>query len=935
MRVHSYPLLTDTFALYLLIDELPGLAHLTEHMLFMGSEKYPDENAHESFLAANGGHSNAYTDLELTCYYLDVQSGALEGALDRFSSFFHCPLLKEESIDKEINAVDSEHRNNTLADHWRIHQLSRTILGEGTNHPYSMFGTGNRESLEAHDIPTLRVAVLDFYNRYYKAINMTLCIVGKQSVDALKEMAETYFGCIPSGEDKDRPENVAMIQSNLPLRINTVPVSDSISLQLQWCMRETISLFRTKPSRYLSHLIGHEGPGSLLAAFRARGWAQELGADDISKSFRDFSIFTIHIELTELGLDNVEDVVRMVYAYLTLLQSIPFYVHDELSATSEMQFRFLSKRPASDTASTLASQMHVYPPIYFMSGPYKHFEFDPLLIEECRNSLKPETMLMFVSSKEFEGATEETDPWYGTQFKRVKIDSKFMDKLKNPLNDEELVKELHLPLLNDMLATNFELVERLPIFAENECIPRCFVDTSMCRLWYKPDTMFEMPKVNVMMLLRTPTAYLYGPKHSVMASLWVEIAREDCNEFTYAASMAGLHCDFANTREGLEIHVSGYSHKVYVLLQRVINAVHGIPDNLSEDLFQRIVDKLRRQFLAFLVSQPYEQAIQVADLCLEDTKWGIAMRMEALEEITLTDLAHFSRELMSRFHLELLVHGNLTAKEAADLSDIVINGLSAQPPFILPALRVARLLSDCVYRVRNTNEMDENSCTLVLYQMGPMDLRVNGALSLLHHLFREPSFNQLRTEEQLGYIVHSAVKTSGTKVKGLMVLVQGGSFDPVHMDERIESFLIQFRALLVTMTEEDFQTNVVSVCENLRERNKNLSEESSKHWHAITNQHYNFRRLEQIANEVQQLQKTDVLSILDKFMLTGSPYRRKLSVQVFGKNHLEKMEQPVSEECQLVLDPREFNKSMSLFPAVASDTIDHLKCLDTMLQARQ
>src|SRR3569832_190786 len=57
---------------------LPGLAHLTEHLLFMGTKTFPNENEYDRYLSAAGGHSNAYTNLELTCYYMDCQGSALE-----------------------------------------------------------------------------------------------------------------------------------------------------------------------------------------------------------------------------------------------------------------------------------------------------------------------------------------------------------------------------------------------------------------------------------------------------------------------------------------------------------------------------------------------------------------------------------------------------------------------------------------------------------------------------------------------------------------------------------------------------------------------------------------------------------------------------------------------------------------------------------------
>jgi insulysin len=92
--------------------EAQGLAHFLEHMLFMGTEKYPEENEYSVFLNEHGGYSNAYTAQENTVYYFDVNSSHLEKALDLFASFFICPLFSESSTGREINAVDSENSKN-------------------------------------------------------------------------------------------------------------------------------------------------------------------------------------------------------------------------------------------------------------------------------------------------------------------------------------------------------------------------------------------------------------------------------------------------------------------------------------------------------------------------------------------------------------------------------------------------------------------------------------------------------------------------------------------------------------------------------------------------------------------------------------------------------------------------------------------------------
>ena len=55
-----------------------GLAHFVEHMLFMGTEEYPDENSWSSFLSAHGGEDNGETDSETTCFYFDVSPSHLQ-----------------------------------------------------------------------------------------------------------------------------------------------------------------------------------------------------------------------------------------------------------------------------------------------------------------------------------------------------------------------------------------------------------------------------------------------------------------------------------------------------------------------------------------------------------------------------------------------------------------------------------------------------------------------------------------------------------------------------------------------------------------------------------------------------------------------------------------------------------------------------------------
>ena len=76
-------------------------------------------------------------------------------------------------------------------------------------------------------------------------------------------------------------------------------------------------LWRSKPHRYLSHLLGHESEGSLLSLLKRKGWADALCAGDFHSS-SDFALFEVQVDLTEEGMDHVKEIVTHVFQYIEI-----------------------------------------------------------------------------------------------------------------------------------------------------------------------------------------------------------------------------------------------------------------------------------------------------------------------------------------------------------------------------------------------------------------------------------------------------------------------------------------------------------------------------------------------------------------------------------------------------------------------------------------
>ncbi len=260
----------------------------------MGTKKYPVENEYSQYLAANSGSSNAYTGPTSTNYYFEVSArpaddleptdqnpSALKGALDRFAQFFIEPLFLASTLDRELRAVDSENKKNLQSDQWRLHQLEKSL--SNPNHPDCHFSTGNFEVLKTQPESrgvNVRDKFMEFHEKHYSANRMKLVVLGRESLVVLEQWVAEFFSTVPN---KNLPQNrweeeVPFRTSELGMQVFAKPVMDSRELNLYFPFLDEEQMYETQPSRYVSHLIGHEGPGSIMSFVKSKGWANGLSA---------------------------------------------------------------------------------------------------------------------------------------------------------------------------------------------------------------------------------------------------------------------------------------------------------------------------------------------------------------------------------------------------------------------------------------------------------------------------------------------------------------------------------------------------------------------------------------------------------------------------------------------------------------------------------
>ena len=165
--------------------EAQGLAHFCEHMLFLGTKKYPVENHYSNFVSYGGGQKNAATGEDYTYYYYDITRNHFEESLDIFSQFFKEPMFTESATMREMNAVDSEFRKNLSSEERRVFQIEKTVLAKKSS-ALNSFSTGNLATL---NVPNIRELLLKYHKDHYSANLMSLCLVGNHSLNQLQDFA--------------------------------------------------------------------------------------------------------------------------------------------------------------------------------------------------------------------------------------------------------------------------------------------------------------------------------------------------------------------------------------------------------------------------------------------------------------------------------------------------------------------------------------------------------------------------------------------------------------------------------------------------------------------------------------------------------------------------------------------------------------------------
>jgi secreted Zn-dependent insulinase-like peptidase len=842
-----------------------GLAHFLEHMLFLGTERYPDAGEYQRFISAHGGSHNAYTAFEHTNYFFDIHHAHLEGALDRFSQFFVAPLFTAEFVEREKNAVHSEYLARIRDDQRRSLDALRAVVNPA--HPFHGFSVGSLETLADRPESTVREELLAFYERHYSANQMTLVVLGRESLDALEAMVVPRFADVRNHGVEPEPITAPLFEQG-GVRIDIQSINQQHVLSFGWPMPDQHADWRSKPLSYIGNILGHEGEGSLLSWLKAQGWASGLSAG-IGFEYQGGALMSVSIDLTRSGVDHIDEITTALYQTIAMIRDggIVEWMYTEQQRVAEQRFRFREEAPPIREVSRFATALHDYPPAEVIRGDYLMEAFQRDRIVELLALMTPERMVMTFLSPEVE--TDRISPWYQTPYRVRALPADQLARWAAPA----MPGPTRLPDPNPFIAESLTLKP----LEQPQTRPALLEQTAGLQLWHLQEPIFRLPRGNVMIDLHLPAAG-GSARQAVLGELWARMVRESLNEYAYPAFLAGLSYRISASPDGFELRVQGFAEKQEHLLHEVLRALRA--PALEQTVFERVRNDYQRQLQDRINAPPYQLLLEDLPVLLGRDRWPVPALIEAIETVDLAALQQYGAELWRSGSADMLVHGNYLADEARALGQLVRDELLASiPPAEVAPKLVLDLGEDEIFRWQLPSP-HADAALLWYRQADQFDKPSRAAMGVTAQLLSADFFNDLRTQQQLGYVVMSSAYPV-REVPGLVFLVQSPVAGPAELAAAFATFMKRWAETPSAQLQPLFERHRDTLARRLAEAPDSLNEASERLWRDLQSGYLAFDSREQILAAVTALDFDSWYQLFQRDVL--APAVRELWLESIGQ----------------------------------------------------
>lgn len=791
-----------------------GLAHFLEHMLFLGTAKYPQESEFETYLSAYRGVTNAFTYNDITGYLFSVRNEGFVEALDRFSSFFKEPLFNPSGVNRELKAIDQEWKINSQKDSF----LRQQILKELANpkHPFSWFSSGNEASLKNASQDELK----RWYQTEYSADRMRLWVLSALPLSELKKVVETDFGGIAKAprQPKELPDEI--FGSNIVGKfLYMEPIQEEETLSILWELPKAISAWDDeKPWTLLCWILGDEGEKSLLAELKREHLATDLSCCEMRLS-QEKILFTIAVELTDKGLQEKEKVIERVFQTIERIskEGVSPELFSEIQTLQKLHYQWAERKNVFDDAMDQAFSQGYEPLETYPERGAIATNYAPEKIKALLALLKPEKAIYFLTApmKKTKLNYPQKERWTSTAYLVAPFDTarysglELMPQIQLPQTSRYIPEKLHLKTSFSEQSWN-----RFPT-------PKKQFEDAYGELYFFDDAYYGVPQMYGAFEIRTPAVNRASAQCVVLSQLYLKALKDALSQVSYEAKMAGLELEIQEGKEGFEFIFKGYDEKSQTLFDDLLAAL-SLPQ-LTQEKFDAFLGQLKRDYKNFQLETPLSQAKEFYDEATYTPYVTEGKKLSAVRNVTYEKFQTFLKRIYAKTYVEGLLAGNLTEKEVESIWKKWHQALKGTP---YPKSQ-HRDKSVIAWKKGGPFSIDRCSkargSALYLGVEDPeFTFKKRGAQQILHQNLEKDFFAELRTRQQTGYLVGMSAEEDH-KVLFDRFYIQSSTHTPQELLWRVETFLENYlQELPANISEERFKALKASLIAQLKERPPSL-----------------------------------------------------------------------------------------------------------------
>lgn len=871
---------------------LPGLAHFCEHLLFLGTEKYPDESSFDNFLAQHDGENNAFTEQEATVFHNEISHAGFNEGMDRFAQFFIAPLFKQEMVGRELNAVNSEHEKNIPDQFRQMWELMRSTARNTS--VVSHFYTGTVESLHHGDNTTV-AALKKYHTENYCAPRMRLVTISNKALKEQQEIVHTHFTAVPRGtghcapKPRDFGSDQPFDSANLGQFIQ-VPTQSKPRLWMMFPMPPTLHEYKSQPATLLSYYLGYAGPGSLKGQLKSHDLISDLGVqvDQSSAATMVFLMF----DLTATGTKSVSELTSVVFDYLQKARaedkSKLKQVYSSLQKMNAVTFDF-QEAPDSvmESVSNFASSMQNYAPQDVLAGDTLIDTINVDLVSQLLQKLTPDNMNLAIASKDFDmQKANQYNKYYRVHYSEREIPQKMRQPTLKPLAG-------HLPP-----ALRYVPSQLVVLNASAGKTPRR-LDADGADVWWLGHGRFSLPKAQLRLKLTVPQDLFASVTFEALRRLHAELTNTALEEPLEDLGNCGLNLELKETSDGYHFSMDGYSEHIAALAAQAADGFSAPKYNFRQ--FEQAKQKLLASLEDATSKMPYEHAMEALSVI---TSNGVFSSKDVIAAVKSTNHDMFkdylSKVVAKGVRVQLLATGNLNEAQAQSLARTIVSNLKI--PRVLTKSesaqsKVVAAKRSVEVRLANPIPGDANSATVNAYQFGVPDVAERVRLLMLGKMISNPAYDELRTKEQLGYVVFATIMPQLETLQ-LVMIVQGEKKNPDEVDTRIESVMDSFSHNLANLSVQDFTRWKASVRSAIAKDDQNMGQEADRFWAQIASGEECFNRRDLA---LQFLDSYNSPAELAQEFTFFRHQPKKVSIRLFGNHSLVSWPQPNSTALQVVV----------------------------------